>query len=550
MKRYISLTIAIVFIAAICSAGEFRKWGVEDIEWGYGTVTSAGGVTSTKVNFGSIPGFYVNVKSDPYNATGDGTTDDTAAIKAAIDNVTTTGGTVYFPAGTYKVTDGIYIRGNVNLVGEGSTSRIVQTGTSFATTTVLFYYQSPTATTLTASGALSAGDTTLTVNSAAGLTAGQEVFLQLGEAKYDATQPYVSMFNTIASIDGSNVTFRVPFPEDINGTSHNCLTLTRIVQGVTISNLSIEASATATPDQAMYIERCRNVKVENIMMNHTGGLINSQSENVSFENIYSKRARYYAPYAASGRFINGFGFRNFLIKNVFVEDSDETGIFFEAEGRGASIENFVYNVGPGRTSSGYGLLVQGDCKGIYLKNAHFNAPYSNFYAIRAEEDSEIRTEDVFIYNGTLAEGFLKNHRGMLGYDRATGTMEYYSKIKQYSRKVTLDNSMNTTYTLPSGLYKQVRAYISDATGLTYFYMMYGSNVSAGEFSSSLVAGTMVDLSTLALTSFGPDASYPFNNNLAKQFRLVTSTVTTGAYFVINAEYYSIDDDAAQGMIQE
>lgn len=44
-----------------------------------------------------------NVKSAPYNATGDGSTDDTTAVQAAITACGTSGGTVYFPAGTYMV---------------------------------------------------------------------------------------------------------------------------------------------------------------------------------------------------------------------------------------------------------------------------------------------------------------------------------------------------------------------------------------------------------------------------------------------------------------
>jgi len=49
-----------------------------------------------------IDGAPVNVLD--YGAVGDGTTDDTAAIQAAITSVSATGGTVYFPTGKYLVT--------------------------------------------------------------------------------------------------------------------------------------------------------------------------------------------------------------------------------------------------------------------------------------------------------------------------------------------------------------------------------------------------------------------------------------------------------------
>jgi hypothetical protein len=61
---------------------------------GFSILNAAGGG-------GGTPNFF-NVKKPPYNATGDGATDDTAAIQAAINACATAGGgTVFFPIGVY-----------------------------------------------------------------------------------------------------------------------------------------------------------------------------------------------------------------------------------------------------------------------------------------------------------------------------------------------------------------------------------------------------------------------------------------------------------------
>ena len=56
-----------------------------------------------------------------YGAKGDGVTNDAAAIKAAVD-AAATGGTVYFPAGTYKCTSDIAVGNSVTLRGAGDLS--------------------------------------------------------------------------------------------------------------------------------------------------------------------------------------------------------------------------------------------------------------------------------------------------------------------------------------------------------------------------------------------------------------------------------------------
>ncbi|TDD72760.1 hypothetical protein E1262_02175 [Jiangella aurantiaca] len=58
----------------------------------------------------SPPSDWANVKID-HGAKGDGTTDDTAAIQAAVDTAATAGTVAYFPPGTYKVTGTIHVAG-------------------------------------------------------------------------------------------------------------------------------------------------------------------------------------------------------------------------------------------------------------------------------------------------------------------------------------------------------------------------------------------------------------------------------------------------------
>jgi hypothetical protein len=74
----------------------------------------------TKVSYSMITGSPVNVKD--YGAVGDGTTDDTTAMQAAITAVATTGQGLYIPAGTYKITSVLTSAGHLNMFGDGEKS--------------------------------------------------------------------------------------------------------------------------------------------------------------------------------------------------------------------------------------------------------------------------------------------------------------------------------------------------------------------------------------------------------------------------------------------
>jgi len=130
---------------------EVRKLGAQDLQIGEGTVESPGGVTVQEIDARHIPVAYgtandavtgysnivfsvedalsswIDVRG--YGAIGDGSTDDTAAIQAALDVVDTAGrGTVYLPTGTYKITEALTVPGEIKIYGDGwNRSRILTT---------------------------------------------------------------------------------------------------------------------------------------------------------------------------------------------------------------------------------------------------------------------------------------------------------------------------------------------------------------------------------------------------------------------------------------
>ena len=74
--------------------------------------------------------YAVNVKAAPFFATGDGVTDDTAAIAAAYAAVTT--GILYFPSGTYVTTGSLTPKTGVTFRGAGRDATLIAySGTGF-----------------------------------------------------------------------------------------------------------------------------------------------------------------------------------------------------------------------------------------------------------------------------------------------------------------------------------------------------------------------------------------------------------------------------------
>lgn len=87
----------------------------------------ASGSLTLLSSFAGMSGMFFDVTE--YDAIGDGTTDDYLAVQRTVDAAAVTGGTVWFPEGTYQVEYLLTVPGNVSLMGAGANvSTIRQAG--------------------------------------------------------------------------------------------------------------------------------------------------------------------------------------------------------------------------------------------------------------------------------------------------------------------------------------------------------------------------------------------------------------------------------------
>lgn len=120
------------------TAGLYDDGTSTTISLGANIVTAAGATTATARTLRPRTVDWVNVKQR--GATGDGATDDTAAIQAAITSLGSQGGTVYLPAGSYLLNgaSGLSISTNaVTLRGAGPEATKILVGSSFTGTTAI-----------------------------------------------------------------------------------------------------------------------------------------------------------------------------------------------------------------------------------------------------------------------------------------------------------------------------------------------------------------------------------------------------------------------------
>lgn len=185
-----------------------------------------------------------NVKN--YGATGNGTTDDTVAIQTAVNEVVADGGgTVFFPAGTYRVAGEITLDSGVTLQGQGEASIILCDDVAGSVVSCEGASAAPAGTVLTSD--VDEGDTVIDVTNGALYSAGQQVRLQPTDINRG------SFITTVLSVASNAVTLTQPSPYSftVSGDAVKLAYYTDVPRDIRIDSLSFQNAAT-TPTLRKY----------------------------------------------------------------------------------------------------------------------------------------------------------------------------------------------------------------------------------------------------------------------------------------------------------
>src|SRR5689334_3822461 len=141
----------------------------------------------------SPPSTLLDVRS--FGATGDGVTDDSAAVQAALDAVPVSGGTVVFPNGQYKLRS---LKPKANTTIHASDGAILMPFRGVPNTLFNFYNGIVNSTVLKAA---IAGSTRITVESTASLAVGHRIIVSGGTFKGSGVEEGPIEFNTVTRVD-------------------------------------------------------------------------------------------------------------------------------------------------------------------------------------------------------------------------------------------------------------------------------------------------------------------------------------------------------------
>jgi hypothetical protein len=326
---------------------------------GSGTSSASQGNTSQVISVAS------------FGAVGDGVTDDSAAIQAAIDSAPV-GSTVTFTAGkTYLLDAGLIVNKSINIDGNGAT--ILMDTSEWPQNVALSVDSQFDSQSFTWSQSIAAGTQTFDVAvPTSDIAVGDTVFVSLGTDPYDSGQPNYGVLATVTQNTGSTITIDTPVPYAISpGDQPNTITkIDTLVQNITVQNLNFESVSGTITDADLWLGAVQNVTVNNISGAFTIGVQVTDSKDITVENIQGTETN---TFAQAGRVFGGWQDENVSISNVNVSTAYDKALFFlESWCQNISISNVDINDTAAAPLSGDLFHITGGSYGVTLNGITVN----------------------------------------------------------------------------------------------------------------------------------------------------------------------------------
>ena len=475
--------------------------------------------------------FFSRVNIRYFGAKGDGSSNDHRAIQNAIDYAQAAGATVYIPGGGHFINRlgpsdrALTALGCLKLEGDGYASWIDGTGNywqgqkwadlgfGLVVDNAMQGYNGQSGSPYAGSGALHAGTTQVALARTTGLSAGSPLYLELGAAASDASQPYYRMFATIKAVGDHVITLDNAVPEDVNGTRHTLWLITAPARNVSVRNLRL----TNFPLSVSHVEngvfsdlywdetnwpfnvgRSYNLTIERVTVDHCAAIVNGGS---GLAPIF-------------GRFLYCVGVYNLAVRDIRIQSLAAEGfITTEAESRDVWIEDVHLGLTdePANTNQVpvFQNTGQAAVRPIIVRNLYLNALTSSRAFLIGSEDENGTYNFIFdglflLGNGTAGAAYASPPNIVVPLNCVTGFLYYKNAnyfLRQAFRRVLpiAAGSGSQVFDLGvKGLLTHLRVYASSLAGLTAVYANFNDaaagpdelhNLAAGRFSQDLSAAT-------------------------------------------------------------
>lgn len=478
-----------------------------------------------------------------YGATGDGVTDDRAAIQAALDAASAASiPEIFLPRGTYYInsaTDGTNAYGltvppGVSVRGAGSGSTIFKMGSTI--TANLFMVRSTvTAAIATITANAAVGATAFTVDDSSAFAVGDTVETRITQNGSDPAEARMTVFAKIAAIpDATHITIDTPAEWALDvvtsaSVNRKLTKVSAIAEHMKFSGFHIVGSSTFR--HGIGVQWGRMLTFSDLTgVNVGSGIINAQwCDNCSARDIYVYSCASFSN-TSKGRGISLSNVRNFVIDNFSTDYLDSATLYVESYSIGVRANGVRISDRSTTRSTQYLLFTGYDCDAFYdgLTVTGYNPAsigYDSIMSYGSGPGQAVFNDTTLYMSIASVRAFpISSATGFLRVFDTTGVLRTFNLNKLEKSTLVIDLTITGTQTkwLRDGLHVGYEVYVSP--GVTSA-MLTALNI--GRTTGSSVVATWTTGQLRRADTYIGSVIYPMQSAHDKATK-ITATVAVGS----------------------